>query len=178
MILNTANRWIILENAMSWIVVFALLAYGIGKHVQFGEEVNMNISDMSNMQLMWAFYARSKAFAITIGIFEVIAGLLIFFRKTRIIGCLFATTILVNIILQDIFYDVHKGALFAAVLYQSIIIVILLMHRDRLTKAFHALIDTGIGLELNLKFLINSILTFLLFIIFRILESYATMVFI
>jgi len=176
--INSADKSLIIENALCWIVVFGMLVYGIAKIVQFNGAADMDktVSELTSMQLMWAFYGRSQAFAITLGILEVTSGILIFFRKTRLIGCLLATTILTNIILQDIFYDVHKGALYAAILYQSIIFMIFYLHRGAMIDAFYSLIDNSYKTNVNSKFIINLILAFVLFIIFRILEYYITIV--
>jgi len=173
-----SDRGIIFENAISWIVVFGMVVYGVGKIVQFNgaADFDININEMSNMQLMWAFYGRSKSFVITLGILEVTAGLMIFFRKTRLLGGFFASTILANIILQDIFYDVHRGALLAAMLYQGLIIVIFFIHRNTILQAFQTMITYHKPSELNSKFFFNLFLAFLLFIIFRILEYYVTIV--
>lgn len=82
-----------------------MFIYGFGKLFQFegAAEIDKTVSELNGMQLMWAFYGYSKSFAITLGIFEVIGGLLILIKRTRIIGCLFTSTILINVILQDIF---------------------------------------------------------------------------
>ena len=90
----------IFENAISWIVVMAMFIYGGGKLIQFGDLaiIDKTVSEMNGMELMWAFYGYSKSFAITLGVFELIGGLLILINRTRIIGCLFTSTILVNII--------------------------------------------------------------------------------
>lgn len=176
--LSKSDKGLIFENAISWIIVFGMLVYGVSKIVQFNgaADFDINIKEMTNMQLMWAFYARSKSFVITLGILEVTAGLLIFFRKTRLLGCFFASTILVNIILQDIFYDVHRGALLAAMLYQSLILVILFKYRSTIQNIFRTLITYHKPSKLNSKFFINLFLAFLLFIIFRIVEYYVTIV--
>ena len=117
MYLNKSDRVEIIENAVTYIVVFAMLAYGVGKVVQFNHSahVTSKVSDLTGMQLMWAFYGYSYPFVITLGVLEVIGGILMFFRKTRLIGCVFVSTILSNVILQDIYYDVNVGALKAAI---------------------------------------------------------------
>ena len=124
----------IFENAISWIVVMAMFIYGWGKLIQFGDvaEIDKTVSEMDGMELMWAFYGYSKSFAITLGVFELIGGLLILINRTRIIGCLFTSTILVNVIFQDIYFGVHLGAWKAAILYQLLILIILLLNKDKL----------------------------------------------
>ncbi len=48
----------ILENAFSYIVVFAMFAYGVGKIIQFDgvTATDKTVSELTGMQLMCAFY--------------------------------------------------------------------------------------------------------------------------
>lgn len=165
----------ILETAMSWIVVMAMVVYGGGKIVQFTgmPYLDETVSELSGMQLMWAFYGYSQPFVIIIGLLEITGGVLIFFKRTRIIGCLFTTTILTNIILQDYFYGVHLGALKAAILYQLLIMGILWINRRRLIQAMaHLLINDRIR-HLKRRITILSI-SFMLFVLLRIGEYLIT----
>lgn len=166
----------ILENAFSYIVVLAMFAYGFGKLVQFNGEadIDMKVSEMTGMQLMWAFYGYSKPFVLTLGILEIVGGLLIFFNRTRLIGCLFLSTILINIILQDIFYRVNIGALRAAIIYQILIIGILYINRSKVTAIWKILVSKEKTNEtLKNKFII-MLVSGILFIVFRIIEYYVT----
>lgn len=166
----------ILENAFSYIVVLAMFAYGFGKLVQFNgaADIDMKVSEMTGMQLMWAFYGYSKPFVLTLGILEIVGGLLIFFKHTRLIGCLFLSTILINIILQDIFYRVNIGALRAAILYQILIIGILYINRSKVTAIWKILVSKEKTNEtLKNKFII-MLVSGILFIVFRIIEYYVT----
>jgi len=72
----------ILENAFSYIVVFAMCAYGVGKIIQFDGaiEANTTVSEMTGMQLMWAFYGYSKPFVITLGVLEITGGIFLYLR--------------------------------------------------------------------------------------------------
>ena len=128
---NRKDKIEIVENAISWIIVFAMFVYGGAKVIQFdgASEIDKTVSEMTGMELMWAFYGYSKSYAIIIGLFEVIGALLILFNKTRILGAIVLTTILVNVILQDIFYSVNQGALQAAIIYQAIIFCIIYLRR-------------------------------------------------
>lgn len=167
----------ILENAFSYIVVLAMLAYGVGKLVQFDGAANTNhkVSEMTGMQLMWAFYGYSKPFALTLGFLEITGGILMFFKRTRLIGCLFVSTILVNVILQDIFYEVNVGALRAAILYQILILSILFMNKNTIIDMWIILTFSEQKKKESWK---NRLLILLisgfLFIIFRIAEYYIT----
>ena len=84
MVLTKTDKIEIFENAISWIVVMAMLIYGGGKLIQFdgAVEIDKTISEMTGMELMWAFYGYSKSFAITLGVFELIGVLLILIKRT------------------------------------------------------------------------------------------------
>lgn len=166
----------IIENAFSWIVVLAMFVYGGAKLVQFDGAIAINktISELTGMELMWAFYGYSKSFAITLGIFEIIGGILILIKRTRIIGCLFISTILINIILQDIFFGVHVGALKAAILYQLLILIILWLNRQKLIKSIKALLETNKMEQAGVKYFLKLLVAFVLFVGIRIFEYYLT----
>ncbi|MEQ8908595.1 MAG: hypothetical protein RIC95_05355 [Vicingaceae bacterium] len=174
--LDKQERLEILENALSWIVVFAMLVYGGAKYLQFegAAEVNTPLSSLTPMQLMWAFYGYSKPFAITLGVFEIIGGLLILIKKTRIIGCLFTSSILVNIILQDIFFSVNEGALRAAIIYQSLILIILYLNRKKLIQGIQTILLSSKSEPSKKRVFIKFAIAFLLFIVFRMMEFYLT----
>lgn len=166
----------ILENSFCYVVVLAMFAYGIGKLIQFNGaiETNKNVSEMTGMQIMWAFYSYSKSFAIILGIFEITGGILMLIKRTRIFGCLFVTTILINVILQDIFYDVNIGALRAALIYQFLILGILWFNRLKLIQSFKLIISSNSLKEPRNKFAIKLFMSILLFVIIRVLEFYVT----
>ena len=166
----------IFENAISWIVVMAMFIYGGGKLIQFGDvaEIDKTLSEMNGMELMWAFYGYSKSFAITLGVFELIGGLLILINRTRIIGCLFTSTILVNVIFQDIYFGVHLGALKAAILYQLLILIILFLNKDKLIMSIKTLLTSDKNEQTKTKFFIKTLIAIGLFIGLRILEYFIT----
>ena len=174
--LKNEDSKIILENTFAYIVVFAMFAYGIGKIIQFDGAVKIDktISELTGMQLMWAFYGYSKPFVITLGLLEISGGVLLLLKRTRILGCLLVTSILVNVILQDIFYGVHVGALRAAIIYQLLIIIILWFNKVRLVQCFKIL--TRIPVPAGSKRIVFTriVLSVLLFVFLRVLEFFIT----
>ena len=173
---TTKDRLDIFEDAISWIVVFAMLVYGAGKWVQFegATAVNKVVSEMTGQELMWAFYGYSRAFVLTLGFLEILGGILILIKRTRIIGCLLISTILVNIILQDIYYGVNYGALKAAIWYQSLILIVLWLNRAKLIQSFKILTDRVNAKSSRKKFFIKIFVAFLLFAALRVLEYFFT----
>jgi hypothetical protein len=166
----------IFENAISWIVVFAMFIYGGAKILQFdgASQIDKTVSEMTGMELMWAFYGYSKSYAMTLGLFEIIGGTLILIKGTRIIGCLFTSTILVNVILQDIYFGVHLGALKAATLYLFLILMILWLNKDKVIQSIKALMNFNKSQQPKYKFLIKLVIAFICFVILRITEYYIT----
>ena len=173
---NKKDKIEILENAISWVVVLAMFIYGAGKLIQFdgANEIDKTISELTGMELMWAFYGYSKSFAMTLGILEMIGGILILIKKTRIIGCIFTSTILVNIIFQDIYFGVHLGALKAAILYQILILIILWLNKEKLIRGIKVLLESNNIEQSKMKLFIKLLIAFGVFIALRILEYYLT----
>ena len=52
--INSADKSLIIENALCWIVVFGMLVYGIAKIVQFNgaADLDKTVSELTSMQLM------------------------------------------------------------------------------------------------------------------------------
>lgn len=173
---NKKDKIEIYENAISWIVIFAMFVYGGAKIIQFDGAANSSkiVSQMTGMELMWAFYGYSKSYALTLGLMEIIGGILILIKRTRIIGCLFVSTILVNVIFQDIYFGVHFGALKAAILYQLLVLIILWLNKERLIQSIKTLINSEKLEQPKTKFFVKLLITFILFVVLRITEYYLT----
>jgi hypothetical protein len=176
MVLDKKDKIDIVENSISWIIVLGLILYGGGKLVQFdgASDSNKMVSEMVGMEMMWAFYGYSKSFALTLGVVEIIGAMLILVKRTRIIGCLFTSAILVNIIMQDIYFDVNLGALKAALLYQFLILIILWLNRNRLINGVKILVKNKNSDSKKSKIFFKFFIAFLLFIGLRIAEYYVT----
>ena len=132
----------LLEWAMVIFVALNMSAYGFGKLAQFGTltDSQKTLAELKPMQLMWAFYGHSKSYAIILGAFEVLGSLLFILPKTRILGGFLLSGILINIILQDYFYEVLFGALIAAMFYQFLICIVLFLNRKTIINGVKSLV--------------------------------------
>lgn len=130
----------ILELAFRWHVALSLFVYGIAKTVQFTPtaEVSAPVNTLTGQQLMWAFYGYSLGYAKFLGVVEMLGAGLLLFRRTTLFGCLVVTTVLVNVIVQDIVFGVLEGALRAAIIYQVFTVVILLLNWQRVKAVWQA----------------------------------------
>ena len=126
-LLNKKNIINIFEWSIALYVAGTMCIYGFSKFIQFNESSPEN---NPAMRLMWDFYGYSKPFVLIIGFLEVFSSMLMLLPKTRIIGCLFLTTILSNIILQDYFYNVP--ALSTAIVLQLLVLIILALNGKEL----------------------------------------------
>jgi hypothetical protein len=88
-----------------------LLGYGISKTLgnQFGRpdlaSMIQPFGDHYPSRLFWEFMGASKSYQIFGGLLETIAGLLLLFRRTIIMGCFLSFALLVNVLMLDIAYD-------------------------------------------------------------------------
>ncbi len=144
------------------IVAFYMFIYGGAKFMQFGDisSYDQPLNSYKGMQLMWAFYAYSKTYAIIIGAVEILGAILLILPRTRIVGGLLLSSVLVNVILQDIFYGVNAGALIFAILFQIMILIIFYFHRRKISEALKLL-----KIEGNLLTPLKSFNNILLFIV-------------
>ena len=115
-------------NLLEWSCVLyvagIMVIFGLGKYWQFDGFDN---DQFAGMKIMWNFYSYSKPYVIILGIFEVVGAILLLIPKTRIVGCLLISSILINVILQDYFYEIP--ALFSAITLQVLVFFILWLNR-------------------------------------------------
>ena len=140
-----------------FIVSTSMFVYGIIKPFQFMEingSVNNHLSE--GHKLMWNFYSYTKTYPIIIGVFEIIGAIGLLFNRTRIFACLLLTTILVNIILQDYFYEI--SALNSSIFYQILIFIILLIDRKKVVEIFSKLFEVKTKIKPNWLLIVLSLL--------------------
>ena len=82
--------------------------------------------DMPQSWILWAFMAYSPTYTIFAGSVEVMAGILLFFRRTALLGTLLTLAAVTNVLMLDIGYGVHVK-LFAANLVAA---SVFLLHYD------------------------------------------------
>jgi hypothetical protein len=69
---------------------------------------------------------------------EMLGATLLLFRRTLLLGCLIVTTMLVNVIAQDIVFGVLHGALRAAILHQFLTVFILILNRAQVLRIWRS----------------------------------------
>ena len=150
----------IIEITCRLYVFFFLTAYGIGKVIggQFYMPTNipdeiaiMPIGQVPDFELAWVFMGRSFGYILFIGLAEIIGACLLLFNKTKLIGTLILIPIMVNVIVFDIFFLDAYGALFSATIYLLMLLTILVINKEKISKLLIELVSAEIAPQISFK---------------------------
>jgi hypothetical protein len=68
--------------------------------------LNEPVGSMAPMALLWTLIGLNPGYEIVCGVAEITAGLLILYRRTALLGALFAAFIVSNVVFYNFFFDV------------------------------------------------------------------------
>jgi hypothetical protein len=122
-----------------YFIAFVLLSFGISKlmDVQF---LSWNYLQFVPLRLLpgqsfaWAFLGHSRLYYDFIGFTEILAGLLLLFSRTRLMGLLLAAVLYINVVLIDIVFAVNDAIGHATA--EFLIVLVLLAGYARDLKTF------------------------------------------
>ena len=106
-----------------------LLSYGFMKvfPVQFStpplSRLSQTYGESSPMGLLWTFMGYSAPYTIFTGVGETLAGTLLLFRRTRLLGALLSALIMVHVFVLNMSYDVPVKLLSFHLLVMSIFLI-------------------------------------------------------
>lgn len=101
-----------LHLAARYYLATVLLGYGLSKVFprQFVSpsfaRLETPFGDGSPMNLLWNFMGASTPYVVFSGVVEVLPALLLFFRRTALLGALLAAGVMVNVVMLNMCYDV------------------------------------------------------------------------
>lgn len=95
----------------------------------------IHLGEISKTQHMWSFFGRSYNYNLFIGLIEFLIGILIVFKKTRLIALLLSIGVCSNILILNIEFDADF-ALYHAFLDFMITVVLLFEYRKDLYQFF------------------------------------------
>jgi len=107
---NKAYYWLCV--LVRYILAIIMLSYGFSKvfHLQmpypYLSRLVQPYGDSSPMGLAWTYVGQSKGFSAFVGWSEVICGLLLFFRKTTLLGALLTLIVMGNVFVVNLCYDI------------------------------------------------------------------------
>jgi uncharacterized membrane protein YphA (DoxX/SURF4 family) len=135
------------------LIAWTFLSYGWGKLTdgQFGlshEQLSKPVEDLSLFNLSWYLFDQ-EPFKSFIGISQIIAGLLLLFNRTLILGALLSIPILANILIIDITYIKMPGFYWRLSYYLVLDFLILFHYKERMLIAFKNIFN---GLSTKFKY--------------------------
>ena len=113
----------------------AMIGYGAFKVIssQFApptlDRLMQPYGDSSPMGLLWTFMGASESYTMFVGFAEMIAGILLFPRKTSTLGALMSVGVLSNVVALNFSYDVPVKLYSSHLLAEAIFLVLPDAHR-------------------------------------------------
>ena len=109
---NSKNIFIVLQCIIYFYLSLHLLKYGFDKVFKYQfylPEPNTLYTEVGNLSkdiLYWTSMGTSYSYSVFVGSLEIIAALLILFRKSRILGLLLALGIMINVLAINFGFDI------------------------------------------------------------------------
>jgi len=103
---------VILTTLVRYYLAATLISYGVVKifPLQFPVPQGMMLSrtygESSPMGLLWTFMGASRLYSAFTGTGELVAGILLLFRSTRLIGAVLSTFVFIHVFVLNLAYDV------------------------------------------------------------------------
>ncbi len=124
---DTFLHWFLI--VLRYFLVYQLLGYGYAKlfYLQFGQPNLMRLLEpygqSTPMGIAWTFIGLSKPYTVISGALEILAAVLLLFRRTTLAGGLLALVLMFNIMLINYCYDVPVKIFSTQLVIYSIIII-------------------------------------------------------
>lgn len=104
---------VFVRTYIRWFLGIFMVIYGLAKLVEGGQFVQPTLhdyakgyGDFSPMGLLWRFMGYSPVYSAFAGMMEVLAGLLLFFRRTTLLGALLTIGVMSNVFMMNMCFDV------------------------------------------------------------------------
>jgi uncharacterized membrane protein YphA (DoxX/SURF4 family) len=107
------------EKLLYWFMIWLryylaviMFSYGFSKvfRIQFPsltlDQLNKSYGESSPMNLLWTFMGASGPYTIFAGLGEVVGGMLLLFRRTRLLGALVVAIVMIQVVMLNFSYDV------------------------------------------------------------------------
>jgi hypothetical protein len=101
-------------------------------------ELDKPLGEVSGFWLTWYYFGYSPFYGNFIALIQIVAGFLLLYRRTVLLGACILFGLVGNIILIDIFYAIDLGALLMAGFLEGALFIILNFHRRELIETFWA----------------------------------------
>ena len=127
--------------AIRFFLAYTFMTYGAAKVIdmQFAGSLMMldaRIIDMTPMQVAWTFFGYTFTYQAIIGGSQIAAAVLLCFRRTTTVGAILLLTVIGNIVMVNVFYDICVKL--NSSIYLAMTLYLLLVDFNRLWAFFIA----------------------------------------
>lgn len=128
-----------LQILVRYFLAYTIMTYGLAKVIDMQFPASLTgldsaVADMRPMSVAWTFFGYSYSYEIFIGVGQIVACLLLVFRRTATLGALLMATIMANIVYVNFAFDVCVK--FFSCTYLAMSIYLLLDDAVRLANFF------------------------------------------
>ena len=111
-----------------------LYTYGISKllHLQFDLQSQLDrqsVGTLTGYELTWFYFGYSRAYAVLLGLTQILGGTLLLFRKTALLGAFSMFPVMANILLINMFILVNDYGPFLISGLSCILLLSLVWHQ-------------------------------------------------
>jgi hypothetical protein len=109
---NYTRLYAWLRASVCFYLALQMISYGACKVIpnqfahQTPEVLTTMVGDLNRMTLLWTFMGASTAYTIFAGAVELLGGLLLACRRTRLLGALVCVAVMTNVVMLNFSYDV------------------------------------------------------------------------
>jgi hypothetical protein len=130
-----------LYSAIRYCIAFNIASFGWKKFygLQFivpAEIASLPMNQQSGEWLTWFYFGHSQAFGIIIALIQIGGGYLLLFRRTLLFGAIILFSLLANLTLINIFYQMNAGALVQSVVLTIGVLFLILLDYKKLVVFF------------------------------------------
>jgi hypothetical protein len=159
---NSIKIYGFLYSLIRYCIAFTIASFGWKKFygLQFivpAEIANLPMNQQSGEWLTWFYFGYSHTFGIIIALIQIIGGYLLLFRRTLLIGAIILFSLLLNLTLINIFYQMNAGALMQSVLLTIGVLFLILLDYKKLVDFFLKTKPNLPSLNINNLFLKNAV---------------------
>lgn len=160
--INSAKVYGILYSGIRYCIAFNIASFGWKKFfgLQFlvpAEISSMPMNQQSGEWLTWFYFGYSHTFGIIIALIQIVGGYLLLFRRTLLFGSIILFSLLLNLTLINIFYQMNAGALLQSVLLTIGVFYMILLDSKKLIDFFFTIKSNLQSVPINGFFLKNLI---------------------
>ncbi|SEW52764.1 hypothetical protein [Chitinophaga arvensicola] len=138
---NSAVTLSFFHGMLLYLLAFDFASFGWHKifHLQMAVPLgvlDLPFNSLDGETLTWAYFRRSYPFMVAIALSQMSSAWMLMFSRTRLLGLIIMIPVLINILLIDIFYQLHTGVILHALILFACVVYLLMQSYTSLVDYF------------------------------------------